>query len=73
MVSSVSRGSWSSTVRATSESVQEDAFVNEEGKQCPHQLREGTTLVAIIGGLVAIGHLPAAGFGVAIVRCPTTV
>ena len=38
-----------------------------------HQVREGTMLVAIIAGLVAFGHLLAAGIGVAIVRRPTTV
>jgi hypothetical protein len=38
-----------------------------------HQIREGTTLVAIIAGLVAVGHLLAAGIGVAIVRRPTIV
>ena len=38
-----------------------------------HQVRKGTTLVAIIAGLVAVGHLLAAGFGAAIVRRPTTI
>jgi hypothetical protein len=38
-----------------------------------HQVREGTTLVAIIAGLVAVGHLLTAGIGVAIVRRPTNV
>ncbi len=38
-----------------------------------HQTREGRTLVAIIAGLVAVGHLLAAGFGIAIVRRPTKV
>jgi hypothetical protein len=35
-----------------------------------HQAREGTVLLVIIAGLVAIGHLLAAGVGVAIVRRP---
>jgi hypothetical protein len=38
-----------------------------------HQVREGTTLVAIIAGVVAFGHLLAAGFGVALLRRPATV
>ena len=49
------------------------AFAALDVLEVSHQIREGTTLVAIIAGLVAVGHLLAAGFGVAIVRRPTTV
>ena len=38
-----------------------------------HQVREGTIVVAIIAGLVAVGHLLAATFGVAILRRPETL
>jgi hypothetical protein len=37
-----------------------------------HQAHEGTAVVAIIAGLVAVGHLVAAAFGVAILRRQTT-
>jgi hypothetical protein len=38
-----------------------------------HQAREGTALLVVIAGLVALGHLLAAGLGVAIFRRPETV
>ena len=37
-----------------------------------HQAREGTALLVVIAGLVAIGHVLAAGVGLTIVRRPET-
>ena len=37
-----------------------------------HQIREGTTLLSLIAGLVAVGHLLAGAFGAAIFRRPDT-
>ena len=37
-----------------------------------HQAREGTALLVIVAGLVAVGHLLAAGLGVVIYRRPET-
>lgn len=37
-----------------------------------HQVREGTPLLALIAGLVAVGHLLAAALGVSIYRRPET-
>ena len=37
-----------------------------------HQASDGTTLVAVIAGLVAAGHVVAAALGLAILRRPTS-
>jgi hypothetical protein len=44
------------------------AFAALDLLEVSHQVREGTTLLALIAGLVAVGHLLAAAFGVAIFR-----